>query len=164
MAQGILTNGRVRLMMAKGATHYRPRRVGERKRRSVRGCIVGSDLSVLNLGAFIPQSSCRNFYGDPFDDFQLMHVNVSKSTLPRFISHTLSSSAVVVKKGAAELPGITDDAKPRRLGPKRATAIRKLFNLKNVGASSVLLPDLPLLDVIDMRCESAIHACTFNLF
>jgi small subunit ribosomal protein S6e len=39
-----------------------------------------------------------------------------------------------VKKGAAELPGITDDAKPRRLGPKRATAIRKLFNLKNVGA------------------------------
>ena len=49
MAQGILTNGRVRLMMAKGATHYRPRRVGERKRRSVRGCIVGSDLAVLNL-------------------------------------------------------------------------------------------------------------------
>ena len=49
MAQGILTNGRVRLMMAKGATHYRPRRAGERKRRSVRGCIVGSDLAVLNL-------------------------------------------------------------------------------------------------------------------
>ena len=31
---------------------YRPRRTGERKRKSVRGCIVGSDLSVLNLGAF----------------------------------------------------------------------------------------------------------------
>ena len=67
-----------------------------------------------------------------------------------------------MKKGAAELPGITDDAKPRRLGPKRATAIRKLFNLKNVGACSALLPHLPLFDVFDMRCESAIHACTFN--
>ncbi len=44
-----------------------------------------------------------------------------------------------MKKGAAELPGITDDAKPRRLGPKRATAIRKLFNLKNVGALLELL-------------------------
>ena len=33
---------------------YRPRRTGERKRKSVRGCIVGSDLSVLNLGMRIP--------------------------------------------------------------------------------------------------------------
>ena len=48
---------------------------------------------------------------------------------------TSPPSSVVVKKGAAELPGITDDAKPRRLGPKRATSIRKLFNLKNVGES-----------------------------
>ncbi len=45
----------------------------------------------------------------------------------------MSYSAVVVKKGAADVAGLTDDAKPRRLGPKRATAIRKLFNLKNVG-------------------------------
>jgi len=51
-----------------------------------------------------------------------------------FHSLTHLCRAVVVKKGAAELPGITDDAKPRRLGPKRATSIRKLFNLKNVGA------------------------------
>lgn len=49
MAQGIMSNGRVRLLMAKGATHYRPRRVGERKRKSVRGCIVGPDLATLNL-------------------------------------------------------------------------------------------------------------------
>ena len=51
-----------------------------------------------------------------------------------FHSLTHLCRAVVVKKGAAELPGITADAKPRRLGPKRATSIRKLFNLKNVGA------------------------------
>ncbi len=49
MSQGIMSNGRVRLLMAKGATYYRPRRAGERKRKSVRGCIVGPDLAVLNL-------------------------------------------------------------------------------------------------------------------
>jgi len=36
----------------------------------------------------------------------------------------------VVKKGAEELPGLTDRDVPRRLGPKRASKIRKLFNLK----------------------------------
>jgi ribosomal protein S6E (S10) len=36
---------------------------------------------------------------------------------------------VVVKKGDAELPGVTDTTVPRRLGPKRASRIRKLFNL-----------------------------------
>lgn len=49
MKQGILTNNRVRLLLAEGASNYRARRVGERKRKSVRGCIVGPDLSVLNL-------------------------------------------------------------------------------------------------------------------
>ena len=28
-----------------------------------------------------------------------------------------------------EIPGLTDDTKPRRLGPKRASKIRKLFML-----------------------------------
>merc|ERR1712127_624233 len=37
---------------------------------------------------------------------------------------------VVVKKGPEEIPGLTDDNKPRRLGPKRASNIRKLFNLE----------------------------------
>merc|ERR1712039_597806 len=32
--------------------------------------------------------------------------------------------------GAEEIPGLTDDSKPRRLGPKRAANIRKLFNLE----------------------------------
>lgn len=85
MVQGVLTNGRVRLLLADGHKSYRPRRDGERKRKSVRGCIVDSNLSVLNL--------------------------------------------VIVKKGEAEIPGITDVVQPRRLGPKRASRIRKLFNL-----------------------------------
>merc|ERR1712183_1106017 len=39
-------------------------------------------------------------------------------------------SLVMGKKGAEDLPGLTDDSKPRRLGPKRAANIRKLFNLE----------------------------------
>ncbi|XP_033226087.1 40S ribosomal protein S6 [Belonocnema kinseyi] len=85
MKQGILTNGRVRLLLSKGHSCYRPRRTGERKRKSVRGCIVDANLSVLAL--------------------------------------------VIVKKGEQEIPGLTDNNIPRRLGPKRASKIRKLFNL-----------------------------------
>mmetsp|Transcript_31229 Transcript_31229/g.92722 ORF Transcript_31229/g.92722 Transcript_31229/m.92722 type:complete len:237 (+) Transcript_31229:74-784(+) len=86
MKQGILCNNRVRLLFKKGMSCYRERRKGCRKRKSVRGCIVGPDLAVMNL--------------------------------------------VIAKKGAEEIPGLTDDNKPRRLGPKRASNIRKLFNLE----------------------------------
>merc|ERR1711862_936335 len=85
MKQGVLTNGRVRLLLKKGTTCYRPRRDGERKRKSVRGCIVDGNLAVLSMA--------------------------------------------IVKKGEAEIPGLTDNTIPRRLGPKRASKIRKLFNL-----------------------------------
>ena len=49
MKQGVMTNGRVRLLLKKGVSCYRSRRTGERKRRSVRGCIVDSNLAVLNF-------------------------------------------------------------------------------------------------------------------
>ncbi|XP_055386197.1 40S ribosomal protein S6 [Condylostylus longicornis] len=85
MKQGVLTHGRVRLLLKKGHSCYRPRRTGERKRKSVRGCIVDANMSVLAL--------------------------------------------VVVRKGEKEIPGLTDNIIPRRLGPKRASKIRKLYNL-----------------------------------
>jgi len=85
MKQGILTNNRVRLLFAKGQSCYRERRSGERRRKSVKGCIVDSNLSVLSL--------------------------------------------VIVKKGEQEIDGLTNRVIPRRLGPKRANRIRKLFNL-----------------------------------
>jgi len=85
MKQGILSPGRVRLLLSKGHSCYRERRGGERRRKSVRGCIVSHDLSVLSL--------------------------------------------VIVKKGEKEIPGLTDATKPFRLGPKRASKIRRLFNL-----------------------------------
>lgn len=49
MKQGVLTNTRVRLLLSEGHSCYRPRRSGERKRKSVRGCIVDANLSVLAL-------------------------------------------------------------------------------------------------------------------
>lgn len=49
MKQGVLTNGRVRLLLSKGHSCYRPRRDGERRRKSVHGCIVDANLSVLSL-------------------------------------------------------------------------------------------------------------------
>jgi small subunit ribosomal protein S6e len=67
-------------------TTYRPRRTGERKRKSVRGCICGPDLAVIALK--------------------------------------------IVKKGDADIEGVTTDNKPRRLGPKRASYIRKVFALR----------------------------------
>lgn len=85
MKQGVLVKGRIRLLLSAGHSCYRPRRSGERKRKSVRGCIVGADIKVLSL--------------------------------------------VIVKKGDQELEGLTDTKKPRRLGPKRANHIRKLFAL-----------------------------------
>lgn len=84
MKQGVLTNGRVRLLLKEGHSCFRARRTGERKRKSVRGCIVDSNLSVLALA--------------------------------------------IRKKGEGEIPGLTDTTLPRRLGPKRASKIKKLFN------------------------------------
>ncbi|KAL8655729.1 MAG: hypothetical protein Q9210_000710 [Variospora velana] len=85
MKQGIMHPTRVRLLLSDGHSCYRPRRTGERRRKSVRGCIVGMDLSVLALS--------------------------------------------IVKQGDDELPGLTDTVHPKRLGPKRATKIRRFFGL-----------------------------------
>jgi small subunit ribosomal protein S6e len=49
MKQGVLTANRVRLLLARGTKCYRERRSGERRRKSVRGCIVDAGLSVLSL-------------------------------------------------------------------------------------------------------------------
>ena len=85
MKQGVLVPHRVRLLLSDGHSCYRARRTGERKRKSVRGCIVGPDIAVL--------------------------------------------SVVIVKQGENDIPGLTDTVLPKRLGPKRATKIRRFFNL-----------------------------------
>jgi len=49
MKQGVLLNHRTRLLLDGTSGHFVPRRDGERRRRSVRGCIAGPDLSLINL-------------------------------------------------------------------------------------------------------------------
>jgi Ribosomal protein S6e len=53
--------GRVRLLLTKGHSCYRPRRTGERKRKSVRGCIVDGNLSVLALVIIKKGEKVREF-------------------------------------------------------------------------------------------------------
>jgi len=53
MKQGILINGRSRILFKRRGTTYRPRRTGERKRKSVRGCITGHDLAVIALRVIV---------------------------------------------------------------------------------------------------------------
>lgn len=49
MKQGVLVPYRVRLLLGEGHSCYRQRRTGERRRKSVRGCIVGPDIQALHL-------------------------------------------------------------------------------------------------------------------
>lgn len=49
LKQGVLTHGRVRLLLSKRCSCYRPRRIAERKHKSVCRCIADVELSVLNL-------------------------------------------------------------------------------------------------------------------
>jgi small subunit ribosomal protein S6e len=87
MVQGVMASSRVSLLIRRGANSFNAfrGRNGERRRKSVRGCIVAQDISCLNVA--------------------------------------------IVKAGETTLEGVTDVTMPRRLGPKRANKIRKLFNL-----------------------------------
>merc|ERR1712060_167155 len=53
-----------------------------------------------------------------------------KSCRGCIISHQIAVlHMIIVKKGDEEIAGLTDNQIPRRLGPKRASKIRKLFAL-----------------------------------
>ncbi|KAF0986681.1 hypothetical protein HZS_984 [Henneguya salminicola] len=96
MKQGVMTTKRVKLLLGKGDSGFHAIRSGERRRKSVHGCIIDNSLSVLNV--------------------------------------------IIVKRGVGEIPGLTDTVIPRRLGPKRAGKIRKMFNLgKNDDVSKYVL-------------------------
>mmetsp|Transcript_7315 Transcript_7315/g.17103 ORF Transcript_7315/g.17103 Transcript_7315/m.17103 type:complete len:246 (+) Transcript_7315:55-792(+) len=49
MKQGVMMAKRTRLLLNKDSSCSRPRRKGERKRKSVRGCIVSSEIAALAL-------------------------------------------------------------------------------------------------------------------
>ena len=95
MKQGVFSQGRVRLLLSEGTSCYRAKRRGERKRKSIRGCIVGPDIRALSVS--------------------------------------------IVKKGESEIPGLTDQTKPRRRAPKTASGIRKLYNIPKDENATVLI-------------------------
>jgi len=68
MKQGVMLPTRVRLLLSEGHSCYRPRRTGERKRKSVRGCIVAQDLSVLALSIVKRATKIRRFFGPTKQD------------------------------------------------------------------------------------------------
>lgn len=72
MKQGVLSNGRVRLLLSKGHSCYRPRREGERRRKSVRGCIVDANLSVLSL-VIIKKGKLLFFWGGGSSSLSAKH-------------------------------------------------------------------------------------------
>ncbi|KAM9982724.1 hypothetical protein ACTFIZ_007267 [Dictyostelium cf. discoideum] len=104
MMQGVGAPTRVRLLLDGRSGCFNPSRDGERKRKSVRGCIVAEDIASLQL--------------------------------------------IIVKKGDAEIPGLTDVSFPASKGPKRASNIRKLFKLSKDEdvRSFVIRRELPATD------------------
>jgi len=85
MKQGIMRMGRTRILFKKKGSLFNPKRTGYRRRRSVRGCITGSDLAVISLK--------------------------------------------VMKKGDAEIAGVTDREVASRLFKKRKSNIAAVFGL-----------------------------------
>ena len=85
MKQGVLTKRRVKLLLPPESKGIFAKREGTPFKKSVRGCIIGHEMSAIHL--------------------------------------------IVVVKGEKEIEGLTDAELPRRLGPKRANNIRRLFNL-----------------------------------
>jgi len=49
MRQGVLVNKRVKLLLRRGMPCFKPKRKGDRRRKAVRGCIVGPDIAALSL-------------------------------------------------------------------------------------------------------------------
>jgi small subunit ribosomal protein S6e len=49
MMQGVMLNHRARLLLDGRTGQYTPKRLGCRKRKSVRGCIIGTDMSCINV-------------------------------------------------------------------------------------------------------------------
>ena len=95
---------------------------GERKRKSVRGAIVGPDLSVLNL-VVVKRGEAVSSHISMF---------VCAACIVRSSVFLSSCSFVCMYLSIQHVTGLTDSQVPRRLGPKRANKIRKLFNLSKV--------------------------------
>lgn len=85
MKCGVMTDKRVRLLLSKGQKGYRGTEKGVRKRKSVRGAIISSEIVVVSLA--------------------------------------------ILKEGETPIPGVTDSSRACSHLPKRASKLRRLFNI-----------------------------------
>merc|ERR1712151_1154818 len=99
--------GRCRLILEPDSKGFVCHKDGARRRKGVRGCIIGTDIACLQL--------------------------------------------IIVKKGDKEIEGLTDVTMPRRLGPKRANKIRRMFVLPkhsdNIGKKDATKVEVDKMDV-----------------
>lgn len=136
MKQGVLQPTRVRLLLSKGHSCYRERRDGERRRKSVRGCIIGPDMAVLSL-AVVKQGDAeiegltdnsvarrlgpkranhiRKFFGLTKEDDPRQYVNVFRREVTGKNGRTYTKA-----------PKIQRLITPRRLQHKRRLRAQKL--------------------------------------
>ena len=88
-------------------------------------------------------------------------VALRKSVRGCIIGQDLAAiNLVLVKKGEGEIPKLTDTTVPRRLGPKRANKIRKLFGLEkhsdNIGVKNPVKKTVYRFDV----CKAVVKRVT----
>jgi len=135
MKQGILSSGRARLLFSKGSSCFRERRSGERRRKSVRGCIVANDIAVLAL--VIVKKGEKDIPGltDVVKPVRLGPKRANKIRKLFNLSKDDDVRKYVVRR---ELPPKKEGKKPRTKAPKiqrlitpvRLQRKRRVINLK----------------------------------
>lgn len=119
MKNGVLTQGKRRIMLHKGSKNFHFRngyhRTGVVKRKLVRGCIISPDIRVLHLKI----------------------VKIGEKPIPGKIPlYTLLNPPIniLIYNNFNLLLGITESGceLPKRLGPKRATNILKEYGLLDI--------------------------------
>ena len=115
MKHGVLTHGRVCLLLSKGHSYYRPRRTGERKCKSVRGCIVDASLSVLNL--VIVKKGEKDIPGLTDTDTTVPH-HLGPKRASRICKLFSLSKEDDVRQYVVRKPLNKDGKKPRTKAPK----------------------------------------------
>lgn len=92
MKEGVLTNKRVRLLLSKGVSGCRGfgMKKGEKVRKSVRGCVVSPEISILNL-AIIKEGKPVQELSNPVLEKAILNRKKRASKIRKF--HKLDKSA-----------------------------------------------------------------------
>jgi len=127
MKQGVITNNRVKLLVTKGSVGCRGLKMknGEKKRKSVRGCIVSPEISVLNLcvvkegepisGLSDKDTINKNFLPKRADKIRKIFNLNKKDDLRKFVS----KNEILFQKNGKKFPKIQRLVSPLSIQRKR---------------------------------------------